>query len=337
MLTYILRLENDTEKVNRLYTQGLELTDKNPQLASLYAEHCESIAKKNGSLKHVSKAYNLSGILSTKYGNYKKALLCFENHLGASQKLNDALGFAFGLTNLGNIYLRLNQFQKAEEYFLSAVEKYNALGNKTEVANGLINLGALKHQLNQLDAAYENYEKALQTGKELNNYEIKAICLNNIAQIFLDKGNYEKALAYNYDALELRELMGLDVDVSDSYLSIAEVALKQKNIDLAEENLDLASNLCDRLAYHEGKMTCHQLASELYALKINYQLAYENLKLYNQLKDSLTLLQHEEPAYVENEKPVMLCPQEPVKNLWMLIVLCLLAVVIPFTLFRLKR
>lgn len=341
LLTTILRIENDTEKVNQLYTQGFDLIDKNPKMAYIFAQNCDKIAQKSKSLRHISKSYNLLGILFHKQGNYKKAQSYFEKYLTTATALNNTLGVAFSFNNLGQIYLQLKQFQKAERYYLKAIEHYNTLNNRIELANGLINLGVLKHEQKQLDAAYENYEKALETGKTLNNYEIKAICLNNLAQLFSDKGNYEKAMAYNYDALELRELMGLEVDISDSYLSIAEIALRQKNTALAEENLNLALELCNKLEYHEGKMIYYKLASELYSQKNNYQLAYQNLKHFTQLNDSFLLLKSEEPISELEEDVLESIDDYPyndsLKNKSLLVLLLILITFISYMIFKNKR
>lgn len=341
LLTTILRIENDTECVNQLYDQGYDLIDKNPKLAYVYAQNCEKIALKSKSIWHISRSYNLLGILFYKQGNFKKAKAYFEQHLSTSKALNNQLGIAFSLTNLGHIHLQLKQYDYAEKNYLMALEYHNILHNKTEVANGLINLGVVKHEQKQLEAAYENYEKALQTGKELNNYEIKAISLNNLAQVFLDKGEYEKAMAYNYDALELRELMGLEVDMVDSYLSIADIALKQKNPELALENLNLALGLCNKHEYSEGKMTYHKLASELYSQQNNYQVAYQHLKTYTQLNDSLMLMQNIDSYYEFNEafsQPIEDDTYDgSIKNKFFMVVLLILIIFISFIIFKNKR
>lgn len=338
LLTHLLRIENDTECVNQLYKHGLDLADKDPQLAYAMAQNCEKFAQDSRSQKHIAFGYNLLSVLFTKKGEYKKALMYIEKYLAVQKALNNSLGLAISYRNLGNIYLRLKQFQKAEDYFLLALNYYNSVNNKAEVANELINLGVTKHQQRQLDAALQDYEKALQTGKELNDYEIKAICLNNLAQIFSDKGNYEKALAYNYDALELRELMGLDVDIADSYLSIAEIALKQKNTELAQENLDLAFTLSTKLDYYEGKMIWHKLIAELYSQKGNHLSAFENLKIYQQLNDSFLIMQTAEPyEFKEMEEPNYNRTKPALKNVWLLSLLSLILIIVPFVLIRYKR
>lgn len=339
LLSSILNISNDTVRANQLYTEGFALVDKDPPLAYRYAQNCQKTAVESKSLRHISKSFNLLGILYFKHGEFNKSLACFENYLSTSKKLNNTLGVAFSLTNLANIYLRTKQFSKAENYFLKALEYYNGLNNKIEIANALINLGVLKNERKQLDAAFECYQKAFQTGIELNNYEIKAICLNNIAQVFFDKGDYEKALAYNYDALELREIMGLDVDRSDSYLSIAEIAIKLMNTNLAQESLDTAFKLCNKTENLEGKIKYYRLVSELEAYKNNYKLAFENLMIYNHLNDSMLLAQSNQTDYnfVEIEETNFHNNTFQIKNVWLMILISLAITLITFTAFKHKR
>jgi tetratricopeptide (TPR) repeat protein len=340
LLPHILAIENDTVKVNRLYTIGFDLVEKNPRLAYQYAQNCEKIALHSGSLKHISKSKNLLGMLFQTYGHYKRAVVYYEQYLTGSTSLKDTLNMAFGYTNLGSAYLRLGQFEKVEYFYLKAIGYYNALNNKKEVANGLINLAVLMHHQNQFEAALENYHKAYETGKQLNDYTIKAICLNNMAEIFLVKENYEKALAYNYDALELRELMELDADISDSHLSIAEIALKQKKTDLALENLDLAFRICNKIGYVQGKINYYKLLSELQEQKNNLQSSFENYKLYKQLNDSVLSKEGSEIAYnfeEEIEKPNYVRTEAPIKNKWLLSLLSMIFIIVPLVLIRFKR
>lgn len=339
LLTSILNVTNDTARANQLYTVGFGLIDKDPPLAYKYAKNCQNAALNSKSLPHISKSNNLLGIVYFKFGEYSKSLLCFENYLSGSIKSNNKLGVAFAYTNLANIYLKIKQYAKAENYFLKALNDYNELNNKTEIANSLINLGVLKNERKQLDAAFEFYQKALQTGTELNNYEIKAICLNNMAQVFFDKGDYEKALAYNFDALELREIMAFDVDRSDSYLSIAETEIKLNDIPSAQQHLDTAIALCNKTENFEGQIKYYRLTSELEAQKNNYKLAYENLVIYNRLNDSLTLTQNIQTDYnfdlVEEVKAQT--ETQNINNLWLIVILAISLTTIIYTIFKNKR
>jgi len=86
-------------------------------------------------------------------------------------------------------------------------------------------------------------------------------------------------------------------------------------------------------------MTYHLFTSELNTLKNHYELAFGNLKKYNQLKDSLVFIQSQEPEleFREAEEPTYNCTKNPVHNLWLLSLLSLFLIIIPFVLFRNKR
>lgn len=58
LLHEILSLPNDTEKVNRLHTRGVELRNTDPALSYKYARLCEASAKNSASKKHLAKSYN---------------------------------------------------------------------------------------------------------------------------------------------------------------------------------------------------------------------------------------------------------------------------------------
>lgn len=341
LLPHILKLQNDTEKVNQLYTTGFDLIDKDPQLAFTFAQQAERISIKSNSARHISKSCNLMGILLFKHGYNKKALVYFEKYLQSTIELGNTIGNAFALTNLGNLYLRLKQYPKAENYFLQALNLYNNLNNKTEVANGLINLGVVKHEQKLPDVALENYQKALKTGEELNNYEIRAICLNNIAQIYFDCGNFDKSLSYNYDALKLREMMELEVDMADSHLSIAEVALKTDNYPLAEENLKTALDLINKHAYLEGKVTYFRIIADYYAEKNNFENAYLSLKDFNLMNDSLQLLNNDLPDFENISVDFSNIPpnniDNKINNKFLIVLLFAIITFISFIIFKNKR
>ena len=133
--------------------------------------------------------------------------------------------------------------------------------------------------------------------------------------------------------------MDLDLDVSDSHLSIAETALKQKNLVIAEENLNLALQICNRIGYVQGKINYYKLFSELQEQKNNYQSAFENYKLYKQLNDSIRLTEGSELKFDfrETEGPAYSNNERNIKNLWLLSLLSLILIIVPFVLIRYKR
>ncbi len=60
------------------------------------------------------------------------------------------------------------------------------------------------------------YKEALQTERDLGNEGLQAICLNNIGSVYLEKGQYQDALTYFQQALQLRENSKVPGDIVDA-------------------------------------------------------------------------------------------------------------------------
>ncbi|WP_317898959.1 tetratricopeptide repeat protein [Aurantibacillus circumpalustris] len=341
VLARILALKNDTVKVNQLYKQGFSLRNSDPKLAFYYANLCEERAHISGSKKHLAKSYNLLGVLFYKKGDYTKALAYHQKALSIRTEVKDNFGAALSQTNLGNIYTDLQLFERAENSYLAALAIYRENGDEKRAADCLINLGVLKQTLKQNEAAFENYVHALKLAEKLNDYEMRSLCLNNMAQVFYDKGNYEKSIAYNEDALKIRNLMENNLEVADSYLNLAANYIRVKDNQKALEYLDTAYAIGTHYQYYEALQTAFNSYSEYYFQLKNYEQAYYWLRKYQQSKDSVMLEQSAREAEFDFNLPEII-GQSPVKkreihNLWLLISVMVFLIFIPFIFIRFKR
>lgn len=341
LLSSILSLKNDTEKVNRLYSRGFALRNNDPRNAFYYANLCEEQAQLSESKKHMAKSYNLLGILHYKKGNYKNALAYHQKALSYRKECGDQAGQALSNINLGNIYSDLHLFDKAESSYLEALAVLKKLDDTKRTANCLINLGVLKQNLKQPDAAYEHYSLALKLGEEMNDYEIRSLCLNNMAQVYFDKGDYEKSVALNEDALKLRYLMENHLEVADSYLNLASNFLNLKQPEKAKEYLDTAYSISNRYGYYEAMQVAHKIYSDYYSELKDFEKAYFWLKTYETKRDSVLAEQGKLSPEFDFDLPEV-TQHDPVgvkelNNLWLLISVLVFTIFVPFMLLRFKR
>lgn len=341
LLTRILAMRNDTEKVNQLYKNGFALRNTDPPLAFYYANLCEERAHVSGSKMHLAKSYNLLGILFYKKGDFTKALAYHHKALSIRTEIKDKEGIALSHTNLGNIYTDLQLFEKAESSYLKALEIFRETGDQKRAADCLINLGVLKQTLKQNDAAFENYALALKIAEKLNDYGMRSLCLNNMAQVFFDKGNYEKSIAFNEDALKIRNMMDNNVEVADSYLNLASNYINLKNLDKAKECLDTAYAISSRYDYYDAMQSAFKIYSDYYYELKNYEEAYAWLKKYEVSKDSIMTEQSAREAEFDFNVPEAVghtyVPQPHIHNLWLLISVFILLIFVPLIFIRYKR
>lgn len=341
LLTRILALQNDTEKVNQLYKKGFALRNSDPQVAFYYANMCEEQAHISESKKHLAKSYNLLGILFYKKGDFTKALAYHQKALSIRTETKDKSGMALSYTNLGNIYTDLQLFERAEGSYLKALEIYRETGDEKRATDCLINIGVLKQTIKQNDAAFENYAVALKMAEKLNDYEMRSLCLNNMAQVFFDKGNYEKSIAYNEDALKIRNMMDNNVEVADSYLNLASNYIRLRRPEKAKENLDTAYAISRRYQYYEAMQTAFKIYADYYSEIKNYEAAYSWLKKYESSKDSVMAEQSSREAAFDFDLPESIdhvyVPKKQLHNFQLLISCFILLIFIPLFFIRFKR
>lgn len=339
LLPSFLSIPNDTERVNQLYKKGFSLRNSDPSTAYLFAHYCELSALASKSERHLAKSYNLLGVLYYKKGDFKKAINYHQQALELRERCNDLLGTAFSLTNLGNIYVDLKLYHLAEHNHLSALEVYQKLKDETRIANCLINIGILKQEMKQHDAAFEHYKLAYQIGGKLNDYDIRSICLNNMAVTYYYKGEYEKAIGYNQDALELRNMMDNAVEVTDSYINLASCYIQLHEPQKARENLDTAISLSNYFDYYEARQEALKVSADFFYLIKDYQKAFESINRYYAIRDSVLAEQNNAQFLLDFDKPEdsHKSESENIPNRWLLLLLVLGVILIPYYLVKFKR
>ncbi len=279
--------DSDTEKVNLFYTEGFANRLRSPQYSYECAKQAEYFGARSGSLKHAAKANNLLGVLYYRKGNLKKALDYHQKALEARENCNDEQGIAFSETNLGNIYTDLKKFDLAEKSYLRALHLNSKLGNDVQSGNCYINLGVLKTTQGELKTAENYFYSAYKVAKKLMDYELEALCLNNLSVINIETKNYESAIGNCMDALKIKEIIGNEVEKTDSYINLAKSYHFMNDTANCTYYLRKADSCCRVFDYPEAKITLLELKSMIFENNNNFELAFRTYKEYIHLKDSM--------------------------------------------------
>lgn len=335
-----VKLNSDTEKVNLFYSEGFKGRLYNPQFAYECAKQAEYFGLQSKSQKHLAKAYNLIGVLFYRKGDFKKAIDYHLKALEIREAINDENGIAISEINLGNIYVDLQKNELAEHSYLRALQIHNKLGNEKQTGNCYINIGILKISENKLEEAEKYFLNAYKISKTLMDYELEALCLNNLAVINTKTNNFESSIGNSLDALKVKEMIGNDIEKTDSYINLAEAYFKIGDQKECDYYLKKADSLCVVFNYLEAKCEVKKLEAEIFEAQKKYDLAYFAFKHYASLKDSIVtenkqlMAQNNFNEDVADEilnKPVFKFPY------FMLAVLVILSMLILFIIYRNKR
>jgi signal transduction histidine kinase len=94
---------------------------------------------------------------------------------------------------VANIFKIKEEYNKAEEYYIKAVDVSRQLGNKEYLSNGLNNLGALQQKLKKITAAKASILESYEIRTSLNDTKGKVSCLNNLGDIYIEEAKYDSA------------------------------------------------------------------------------------------------------------------------------------------------
>lgn len=172
---------------------------------------------------------------------------------------------------LGAGYYRVGELKLAVDYLKKAESLTSDKGWLSATYNLL---GRTLYRMGDLDNALYYHNKHLALSRELGEREGEAVALNNIAMIYKDKGDYDKALEYFQQALKLSED---DEQRATAYNNIAIIYSDKGDYNKAIEYLQKAIELGERVGDYHGVAQTYLNLGDTYREAKNYELAEKYL------------------------------------------------------------
>jgi Flp pilus assembly protein TadD len=254
---------------------------------------CQDILEKKpklfGARQILALSYQSSGKIKLALEEFEKALLI---------KHKDAATFS----NIGNIYLDIQQYAFAEKYYRRAL-KHDPL-----LAQAWNNLATCQLRTGNKIDAEANFRKAIMYGGNVSLFHA------NLAEMLIDQGNFDKALKILLTSLEL------DHHASTVYRNVLSIfmyqqryqdALEIADIGLLSENLS-ESELCELLVNKailfwlfdnpEEAGQSIQLSEAIYKYR-KYSVELGNLCVFHSYIKQLLALDKQRPKIEPQDRP----------------------------------
>lgn len=97
-------------------------------------------------------------------------------------------------SRIGEVYSEQMNFNGALEYYRNAYEAWEKLRNLAFMNNAMLNIANACSSLGDNDNAVKYYSQALQAAVQQEDDEIIVACLSNLGDIYVNEGDYPKAL-----------------------------------------------------------------------------------------------------------------------------------------------
>lgn len=284
---------NDSSRVYLLVAASKEFV-QNDILESLhFGEQALAVAENTKSSKLISYALFNLGATLYQQGLLQLSIPYFLRYLEINQAKNDQKAIAYAMTNIGAIYLKINNNEEAERYFGRALKIFETIYAERsnpgkEIISIYNNLGIIAKRRKESEKAIRYYKDGItlarntpKTKPELGNL------LNNLGTIHLEEGRFELAKPYLLEAFELRKSREDHLGQMKSYLTIGSFHEKQDQNELAFSFYYKALNLAKTAGAISTEAETQKAIFELYQKEAQYDSALKYHLIFSQLQGKL--------------------------------------------------
>ena len=179
------------------------------------------------------------------------------------------------LNGMGNIYLTLNNYERADSVFRRALAGEIELRSLYGQAINYANIGSIFKNKGQIDSANVYYRRSMELNKKAKNNIGIAIGHTYFGEINELEGNYPQAYQEYQKALEMMKASKDDWHALNTLLAIAHIDYVTGKEDIALANLTNAEATARKIKSKEHLADIYHLYYLVYQKQGNYQAALQ--------------------------------------------------------------
>ena len=264
--------------------------------------HALDAYKKTNKVKVIGELLNNMGKIYVKSQELEKALKHYQE--AYSLLKNDQSQALKILNNIARTYYRLEDYDQALKNYNKALELEIVSNNPFQKANLLNNIGEAYWHKNEYDLAKENYLQALRFHKESGKDQQVAYTLNNLALVYQETKQWNHALDYLQKSVQIHKKYNAPY-LTSSYNNLAELYLEKEDFQKANHYLDKA------LAFNSSKLEDQSRTLELKSIIAEAQGKFQQSADYQKQVVALknTMIQEQMALHAIENKNQMLIAQ----------------------------
>ncbi|MFK7933639.1 MAG: ATP-binding protein [Saprospiraceae bacterium] len=213
----------DTTRMDVLVTLGKKIARFNFEQSEKYlreyaelAEQSKDITRRVDAKFTLATFHDIYGIMDSVEVITKEGLELIAE--ADNENLTNVEGML--LVNLGNVASHNKELSKALEYYFAGAEKLER-GVQQNVVR--YNIAEIYHALGNESEGMEIYTEVKEFGKKNKVPSLEAMATSSIAEVYVSFGEYEKAINYYREAIELTDQYGSEIEKMTYLNSIANV------------------------------------------------------------------------------------------------------------------
>jgi signal transduction histidine kinase len=234
---------------------------------------------------------SLKGATVLESGKLPESLQLQFEALDIAREIKDTSITAFALNRIGNAYMELADYKKANSFYFQSKKLFELIGNQAMYHNEVSNIGNVYELMGMADSALYFQQlvlKASEVRPDDRNFIVWPEMMFRLGNAYKLKGDKEKAMYYYK-----RGIIEANKDNDIRNLTMNNVLLAKLYNEMNETDSSLkyaydAVQTGNTISFRKGIYDASLLISELYKKMNRADSAYKYLSVANVEKDSLT-------------------------------------------------
>ena len=194
------------------------------------------------------------------------------------------------LSSIGNVYLFIQDYDLALEYYQKALTTIKNIDvPQRSIAVIYLNIGWTNYEQKRYKEAKISNEKALKILEETKDKFFLVSGYSTLARIHLELNEFQQATDYAEKCLTLSKELNVSGFINESQIIFAQLDLKKGNIEAAREKGESILLGLDKNASLELKKNLYGVLYQCYQTENNPEKSLEMFQNYTVYKDSILL------------------------------------------------
>lgn len=267
----------DTLRLLAIHNLARSLMHQNPDSTYILALQELSLAQKIQSIKWQGRALNVIGLTWRYRSEFGKAMTYYAQSVELLEKAGDQAFLASVYGNMGDVYRVQSNFPKAIECINKSLVIAEAVGDQKRIADAYISMAVMyydTHEKNDQTAAY--LLKAQAIYEALGNQEGLSLVYGNLSSIYLDEGDYDKALIFNKKCIAIQEKRNDLFGIATSLQNRASIYSTQGRFQDAMVDIDREIEIFKEIGDQDGLSDALTSKGELWIKLKHYSDAVQS-------------------------------------------------------------
>ncbi|MEZ5084141.1 MAG: sensor histidine kinase [Bacteroidales bacterium] len=213
------------------------------------------------------------------------------------QSADTSAGMAEALNGMAAMLMEQSNLDSAIYYYLVLVRLCEDQDFQDILGKAFINLGIAYDKLDQEDKAAQYFRKSIIINEKLEHLICLGKAYNSLGNIAIDKEQIDEAWFNYNKAVELSEQANYNIGLADGYIGLGNVAEKRKDFNKALKYYILAGKLYNSLENKEGYLIAYKNEGLIYQQLGNFDKAINIFDSCLIMARELNLLERVEEIY----------------------------------------